>query len=105
MRMTHAVVQVALALSDDAVGRHWGYDLSKRARVRSGVLYPILQRMLDAGWLEDGWEDRSEVDGKRPSRRYYRLTDEGRQAIGGLLEQASEDVRFTPLYQWAGGSR
>lgn len=97
------MVQVALALSDSAFDRQWGYDLSKRAHVRSGVLYPILQRMLDAGWLEDGWEDPTEIAERRPPRRYYRLTDEGRREIGGILEQARADPRFVSLFPWAGG--
>ena len=57
MRMTYALIQVSIALMDDVTGRHWGYELSKRSGVRSGVMYPILQRMLDEGWLTDGWED------------------------------------------------
>ena len=47
MRVTHALVQVAAALMGDASGRHWGYELSKSSGVRSGVMYPVLQRMLD----------------------------------------------------------
>jgi PadR family transcriptional regulator PadR len=93
--MTHALVQVALALMRDASGRHWGYELSKQSGVRSGVMYPILQRMLDEGWLEDGWEDRGEVGrAKRPPRRYYELTDEGKLALGALLAEAGCDARF-----------
>jgi PadR family transcriptional regulator, regulatory protein PadR len=93
--MTHALVQVALALMEDANGRHWGYELSKKSGVRSGVMYPILQRMLDEDWLEDGWEDRVQVGrAKRPPRRYYELTDEGKLALGALLAEARRDARF-----------
>lgn len=95
--MTYTLVQVALALMEDPAGRHWGYDLSKRAGVRSGVLYPILGRMLEEGWLEDGWEDRTELTGKRPPRRYYQLTDKGKVALGGVLQEAAQDPRFRPL--------
>jgi PadR family transcriptional regulator PadR len=98
MRLTHALVQVTLALMDDATGRHWGYDLSRRAGVRSGSLYPVLDRMLAAGWLEDGWEDPEEVSGRRPRRRYYRLTDTGRNEIGGLLADAAADPRFRLVF-------
>ena len=56
MRKTHSLVQVAMGLMAEPDTRHWGYDLSKRSGVRSGVLYPTLQRMLDEGWLQDGWE-------------------------------------------------
>jgi PadR family transcriptional regulator len=97
MRKTHAFAQVLLALMEDPMGRHWGYDLSRRAGVRSGVLYPILHRMLDEGWLEDGWEDHSDTYGKRPPRRYYELTPDGRAAVSDLLQELREDTRFGAL--------
>jgi PadR family transcriptional regulator PadR len=95
MRKTHALVEVALALLDDPDGRHWGYDISKRSGIRSGVLYPILHRMLDDELLTDGWEEQ----GKKPPRRYYELTPEGIERLGGLLEEARKDVRFRALTQ------
>jgi PadR family transcriptional regulator PadR len=97
MRKTHAMIQVSLALVGDLDGRHWGYELSKQAGVRSGVLYPILRRMLDQGWLEDGWEDPAEISEKRPPRRYYKLTTDGRVAIAAVLNDARRDARFTEL--------
>jgi PadR family transcriptional regulator PadR len=95
--MTHALIEVALALMEDPTGRHWGYELTKQAGVRSGVLYPVLHRMLDVGWLDDGWEDPAQLKGKRPPRRYYELTDEGRLALGALLQKARNDARFRSL--------
>jgi PadR family transcriptional regulator, regulatory protein PadR len=86
-----------MALMADPSGRHWGYDLSKRSGVRSGVLYPILQRMLDHGWVRDGWEEQGLVREKRPPRRYYELTDDGRIQLGALLSEAREDARFRLL--------
>jgi PadR family transcriptional regulator PadR len=97
MRRTHALIQVVLALLEHPTGRHWGYDLSRRAGVRSGVLHPILRRMLDEGWLKDGWEDPTQLGGKRPPRRYYEVTDEGRTALSALLQEARSDPRFRSL--------
>jgi PadR family transcriptional regulator, regulatory protein PadR len=97
MRTTYTLIQVAQALMEDPTGRHWGYELSKRAGVRSGVLYPILHRMLDEGWLEDGWEDPAQLSRKRPPRRFYELTDKGRLALGARLEAARSDTRFGSL--------
>ena len=98
MRKTHALVQVAAVLMSEANGRHWGYDLSSRSGVRSGVMYPILQRMLDEGWLADGWEDQMHAGrAKRPPRRYYELTDEGKAALGAVLVQARRDARFRSI--------
>jgi PadR family transcriptional regulator PadR len=80
----------------DPLGKHWGYELSKAAGVRSGVLYPMLSRLLADGLLTDGWEDPATIQG-RPPRRYYELTDDGRVRLGGLLREASQDRRFTNL--------
>src|SRR5213080_896662 len=95
MRRTYALMAVAVALMADASGRHWGYELYKQSGVRSGVMYPILQRMLDEGWLTDGWEEQAQAGrAKRPPRRYYELTDEGKIALGALVAEARHDIRF-----------
>jgi PadR family transcriptional regulator PadR len=101
MRLTHSLVQVAVALSDDMFGEHYGYDLSRKAGVRSGVMYPILRRMLEDGWLADGWQDAAETGG-RPPRRYYSLTDKGRRELGAVLVDARADPRFARLFGLAG---
>ncbi len=97
MRTTHALLQVALGLMGSPERRHWGYDLMKRSGVRSGVLYPILQRMLQEGWLRDGWEDPTEIVEPRPPRRYYELTSKGCKELGGVINEAHTDPRFVPL--------
>jgi PadR family transcriptional regulator len=97
MRKTHALVQVAMVLLDDPASRRWGYELSKRSGVRSGVLYPMLTRMLDEGWLTDGWEDPTSIQDKRPPRRYYALTSKGWRELGAVLQQARHDARFADL--------
>jgi PadR family transcriptional regulator, regulatory protein PadR len=92
-RRTQALLQLTLAIMVAPDDRHWGYELSKAAGLRSGVLYPILQRMLDDGWLTDGWEDPSGIQG-RPPRRYYELTDAGRRELGALAAVAVADERL-----------
>lgn len=91
MRQTKSLASVALVLMEDADALHWGYELSRQADVRSGVLYPILARMLEAGWLTDGWEDPAGITG-RPPRRYYRLTDRGRSELGAVVATALKRV-------------
>lgn len=95
MRKTHSLVQVAVALMRDPSGKHWGYQLSKQSGVRSGVMYPILSRMLLKGWLEDGWEDVNPSESKRPPRRYYTLTAEGCSELDAVVREAHADHRFT----------
>lgn len=97
MRKTHATVQVAMALLEDPGGKHWGYELSLKAGVRSGTLYPMLSQMLKAGWLTDGWEDQAAITEKRPPRRYYEVTDLGLARLGALLSDARRDRRFASM--------
>ncbi len=99
MRKTRTLVQVAQAVLDDAGGPLWGYQLSQASGVRSGPLSRILSRMLDEGWLTDGWEDRTTVQRGRPPRRYYTVTEPGREALRALLDEARDDVRFDGLLQ------
>lgn len=80
------VASVLLAAPGDA--QHYGYDLCKATGVRSGTMYPLLRRLLNAGWLSDGWESQAEaVD--RPPRRYYRMTAEGREMLASLVKLAA----------------
>jgi PadR family transcriptional regulator PadR len=86
-----------MAMMASPSDKHWGYDLTKRAGVRSGVLYPILRRMLDDGWVTDGWEVEADTGGKRPPRRYYELTEKGMSELGALRRTAVSDARFRGL--------
>src|SRR5687768_17219913 len=96
-RRTGALVQVAIALMEEPDDRHWGYELSKRSGVRSGVLYPMLTRMLNDGWLTDGWEDPATITDKRPPRRYYELTETGKRELGALRRVTGSEPRANRL--------
>jgi len=96
MKVTHSLVLVAAAILDmskEPDGRIWGYALSKKSGVRSGVLYPTLDRMMGEAWIEDHWEETAEGK-KRPPRRYYTLTDKGRSNLGGVVRPAERGQRF-----------
>jgi PadR family transcriptional regulator, regulatory protein PadR len=97
MRKTYSLVLVAKVLLADPDGRHWGYETSNRSGVRAGVLYPILTRMLNAGWLIDGWQDPNTITKGRPRRRYYQLTETGRMELSALLAEAEKDARFAAV--------
>lgn len=99
MKVTHSLVLVAVAIlqiDQEEGGRIWGYALSKKSGVRSGVLYPQLDRMLGEGWLEDHWEEHDEAK-KRPPRRYYALTDAGRMELGAVVKRADREPRFAAM--------
>lgn len=99
MKVTHSLALVAIAvlqMDQENDGRIWGYALSKKSGVRSGVLYPILDRMMGEGWLEDYWEEHAEGK-KRPPRRYYKLTDAGRTGIGAVARKVEQEQRFAAM--------
>ncbi len=62
-----------------------GYEIGKQIESRSGArlrfrvssLYPVLCRMEGREWIEGRWVEKA---GQR-RRRYYRLTEKGRQAL------------------------
>lgn len=84
MRRTKNFLAVTAALMANPDGRHWGYELSRASGVRSGAMYPMLSKLLDLGWLTDGWETPT---GGRPPRRYYELTDTGRDSLAAYTKE------------------
>lgn len=57
---------------------YYGYDLSRDARVRSGVMYRYLDWLVSIGWVERTW---AEPDAKGRSRAVYRATADGLAAF------------------------
>ncbi|WP_372774806.1 PadR family transcriptional regulator [Mangrovibacterium sp.] len=56
--------------------------------VVEGTLYPLLTRLKNDGLLAYNWEESTQG----PPRKYYELTDDGRQFLEGLGESWSELV-------------
>jgi DNA-binding PadR family transcriptional regulator len=79
--LTPAEFHVLLAL---AGGERHGYailqDIEQRSpelRLRTGTLYTVLKRMLDADWVHDS----PAPEDDDPRRRYYRLTSLGNAVL------------------------
>lgn len=96
-RRTDALVKLAVALLTDQFGRHYGYELMQATYLRSGTLYPLLDRMLHDGWVTDDWDLPGETESKKP-RRYYTLTDLGRRELSAVEHDARLDARFGYLF-------
>ena len=63
------VLEVLLGPDDEL----YGLKIAKAAGRKTGVVYPILSRLEDAGWVTSAWES-AERDERGPRRRFYRLT-------------------------------
>jgi PadR family transcriptional regulator PadR len=66
----------------------WGLRICERTGYGTGTVYPALDRMLNAGYITDHWEDPPPAD--RPRRRYYELTANGRQWISDAVRARNE---------------
>lgn len=73
-RLTSATALVLeVLLSVDSV---WGLQVVKDVGKKPGTVYPILDRLEAAGWVQGEWDSTEERKG--PRRRYYRLVAEAR---------------------------
>jgi DNA-binding PadR family transcriptional regulator len=94
--LTPAVLHILLALAE---GERHGYAIAQdveritdgRVRMGPGTLYGSIQRMLDAGFIEEAARrQRTADDDER--RRYYRLSALGRRVLRAEAERLAKVV-------------
>ncbi|WP_150134051.1 PadR family transcriptional regulator [Streptomyces hyaluromycini] len=90
-RPTLEVIKVLLASTPDNPA--WGLKICEEADLGSGTVYPILERLVDAGWVTR-YAEKEDHPG-RPKRIYYELTALGQQAA---LEARQRKPRFFGLH-------
>lgn len=68
----------------------YGFELARASGLASGTIYPIVTRLIDAGWLTACWEapEAGQQEG-RPPRRYFRLTAQGQARAVHALERTA----------------
>ena len=78
-RITYPAACVLQALAD---GKVFGLDIIEHVGLPSGTVYPMLRRFERAALVASTWETPEKAFGnRRPQRRNYQLTDEGRSAL------------------------
>ena len=85
-RVTAATLDVlrALRAEGDAV---WGLQIVRRTGRAPGTVYPILERLERAGWVESVWESDDARSG--PRRHLYQFTSDGGEAAVELILERS----------------
>jgi len=66
----------------------WGLRLCEQTGYGGGTVYPALDKLLKARWITDWWEEPQPAD--RPRRRFYRVTDDGRETYRNILAAREE---------------
>lgn len=80
-----------------ASGTRYGFDIMDATGLPSGTVYPALSRLERMGLLRAKWEDpRIAREEKRPARKYYEITSDGRERLLRAAERIREVERTLP---------
>ena len=83
--MSHSAALILKALS---LGYGFGLEVMEITGLPSGTVYPALRRLERDALVESNWEAEAEAaSNRRPTRRYYKLTTEGRAAVRSATER------------------
>lgn len=82
-RLTLHVVRVLLELDH---GTRYGLELARVLGIKGGSLYPVLERLEQAGWITGSWEQIDPRAEGRPARHYYELTELGSEQLREVLD-------------------
>jgi DNA-binding PadR family transcriptional regulator len=85
-RLGRATVDVLVELLADDRPR-WGLELIKATGRPSGTVYPLLDRLEQAGWVTSSWDE--DAGRRGPRRRLYALTPDGAAAARAAVHRAS----------------
>jgi PadR family transcriptional regulator, regulatory protein PadR len=75
-----------------------GAEISKITELGSGTIYPLLQRLEIAKWIEGDWENVEPSEVGRPKRRLYKLTRSGQVAAIKELAQYQTPAAGAPAW-------
>jgi DNA-binding transcriptional ArsR family regulator len=65
----------------------YGLEVIRRTHLKSGTVYPLLDRLESMGWVTSRWEDVDPASEGRPRRRLYSLTAEGVSVARQVLRE------------------
>jgi PadR family transcriptional regulator PadR len=89
IRLTAVIMDVLDVLVNSSTDNPaWGLRLCEVTGYGTGTIYPALDRLLKAGWINDRWEEPPPAD--RPPRRFYEITSTGREQYAAALQARRE---------------
>lgn len=81
-------VGAVMVLHALARGHRYGFDLIEETGLTSGTVYPTLERLERQEFARSQWEDAELAHAeKRPPRRYFEITKEGKAELARGLER------------------
>src|SRR5687767_10621120 len=83
LNLSFAGAAILQALAQDY---RYGFDIMDVTGLPSGTVYPALRRLEQAGLVVSKWEDEDTArKEQRPARKYYELTNVGRETLSEAL--------------------
>lgn len=97
--LSSASLHILLALAgEDLHGYGIMQEIARQSegiyKIGPGTLYDNLQKLIQGGWVQELGSRRGDDD---PRRRYYRLTDSGRDVLRAETARLSQIVREARL--------
>lgn len=96
VQVTLTVARVLQEFLSDPSADKYGYDIMRATSFSSGHLYPVLAKLVHAGWLTREREHADPAQVGRPPRIYYRLTADGTMAARRELAALSAQFGSPP---------
>ncbi|MEO6909752.1 MAG: helix-turn-helix transcriptional regulator [Edaphobacter sp.] len=94
LRLSHSAALILKALS---LGYCFGLDVMEVTGLPSGTVYPALRRLERDELVESKWEPEEEAAAnRRPARRYYEVTREGKAAALAATQRYPLLARLVP---------
>ena len=91
-RLSTQTVKVLGALMARLGAGMAGSDIATVTKLPPGTLYPILNRLAQAGWLKSKWEFEDPRKLGRPRRRVYQMTAQGIEKTRLALEDGKSTL-------------
>jgi PadR family transcriptional regulator, regulatory protein PadR len=87
VRVSRHMLRVLKMMVEKPRTPYSGADIAREIGIGSGTLYPLLQRLENAGWLKSEWEEVQPASVGRPRRRLYKLTGRGHAEAARALTE------------------
>ncbi|HKY87271.1 MAG TPA: helix-turn-helix transcriptional regulator [Pseudorhodoplanes sp.] len=87
VRVSRNILMVLKMMMEKPLTPYSGADMARELGLGSGTLYPLLQRLENAGWLKSEWEKIDPSEAGRPRRRHYKLTGQGQNKAAKALAE------------------
>jgi DNA-binding PadR family transcriptional regulator len=87
LRLSRHTLRALKMMLEKPLTPYSGAEIARSITVGAGTIYPLLQRLENAGWVKSHWEKVDPVEEGRPRRRLYKLAGRGQtEALKALAE-------------------